>query len=425
MSTLDDLRTTLDRHASGLPDDHLPERTGEVRARVRGVRRRRRAGAAGAVAAVLALVGGLVLGLDGVDRSADRELAGATAPASLRSLGYTYAFHRGVEGAGSASVTLPAADRPRLVSWATSGSDRVTVDGPYDRHDAVSGDFADFQLVPEGQPATVEVSGAAVGTVGLAVYELTDQAPPGVTVDGITYRDEVGDQRLVGAVVGRAGETEASRRLTIVPGNLRVKYLCGGVSGRIWVHLRVAGREQGALGGSGACDRSVLDPGASGTYTNLRLTQLGAVGDRVTLTVRLRQGSGGRAAAVEDPDARVGFGIYRPGEGVRVGGGRQDAVVEDGGHVYREILARDVRARRTELHGLPARSRLRFALTYASDGVRGVTVRHGGRRMQEGGSSRGGTMGVLSRGLGRDAVLTFRADDPSDHLGLTVYEQVD
>jgi len=122
MSTLDDLRTTLDRHASGLPDDHLPERTGEVRARVRGVRRRRRAGAAGAVAAVLALVGGLVLGLDGVDRSADRELAGATAPASLRSLGYTYAFHRGVEGAGSASVTLPAADRPRLVSWATSVS---------------------------------------------------------------------------------------------------------------------------------------------------------------------------------------------------------------------------------------------------------------------------------------------------------------
>ncbi len=45
--------------------------------------------------------------------------------------------------------------------------------------------------------------------------------------------------------------------------------------------------------------------------------------------------------------------------------------------------------------------------------------------MQEGGSSRGGTMGVPSRGLGRDAVLTFRADDPSDRLGLTVYEQVD
>jgi hypothetical protein len=425
MSTLDDLRTTLDRHAAGLPDDHLPDRTGEVRARVRGVRRRRRAGAAGAVAAVLAVVGGLVLGPDAVDRSADRELAGATAPASLRSLGYTYAFDRGVEGAGSASVKLPAADRPRLVSWATSGSDRVSVDGPYDRHDAVSGDFADFQLVPGGRAATVKVSGDAVGTVGLAVYELTDQAPPGVTVDGITFRDEVGDQRLVGAVVGRAGETEVSRRLTIVPGNLRVKYLCGGVSGRIWVHLRVAGREDGALGGSGACDGSVLDPGASGTYSNVRLTEFGAVGDTVRVTVQLRRGSVRRAAPVEGADARVGFGLYRPGQGVRVGGGRQDAVVEDGGHVYREILARDVRDRRTEIHGLPARSRVRFALTYASAGIRETTVRHGGRSIQEGGGSRGGTVGVLSRGLGGDAVLTFRADDPSDHLGLTVYEQVD
>jgi hypothetical protein len=425
MSTLDDLRTTLDRHASGLPDDHLSVRTGAVRERVRVVRRRRRAGVAGALAVVLATVGGVVLGLGGGDRPGDRELAGSTAPATLQSLGYTYSFERGVEGSGSATVRLAASDRPRLVSWATSGRDRVLVDGPYDRHDAVSGDFADFQLVPEGDPATVKVTVDGVGTVGLAVYELTDAAPPGVTVDGITYRDQVGDQRLVGAAIGRAGETTTSTRVQIVPGHVRVKYLCGAASGNVYVHLEIAGEEQGALGGSGACDRSALDPGASGTFTNLRLTEFGAVGDTVPVTVRLTVGDRARAFPVDDPDARVGFGLYRSGQRVRVAGGLQDVVVEEGGHTYQELVAQDVRTRSTEISGLPARRRLLFSLTYASNGIRSVVVRHGGRTMRDGGTSRGATMGILSRGLGGAAVVTFRADDPSDHVGLTVYEQVD
>ena len=60
MSTLDDLRGTLDRHAAELTDHDVHTRPGAVRQRVRVVRRRR-AGAGGLAAAVV--VAGLVGGL--------------------------------------------------------------------------------------------------------------------------------------------------------------------------------------------------------------------------------------------------------------------------------------------------------------------------------------------------------------------------
>lgn len=60
MSTIDDLRGTLDRHAAELTDHDVHARPGAVRQRIRGVRRRR-AGAGGLAAAVVltGLVGGL------------------------------------------------------------------------------------------------------------------------------------------------------------------------------------------------------------------------------------------------------------------------------------------------------------------------------------------------------------------------------
>ena len=58
MSTMDDLRSTLDRHASELTDHDLHVRPVAVRERIRVVRRRRR-GAAGGVAA--AVVGAMAL----------------------------------------------------------------------------------------------------------------------------------------------------------------------------------------------------------------------------------------------------------------------------------------------------------------------------------------------------------------------------
>jgi hypothetical protein len=426
MSTLDDLRTTLDRHASGLPDDHLPDRSGAVRERVRVVRRRRKAGAAGTLAVVLAVVGGAVLGLHGADRPADRELAGATAPATLRSLGYTYAFDRGVEGAGSATVRLPASDRPRLVSWATSGRDRVTVTGPYgERYDSLAGDFGDFQLVPEGDAVRVTVAGDGVGEVGLAVYEPTDAAPPGVTVDGTTYRDEVGDQRLVGAAIGRSGENRVSGPVRVVAGRLRAKIMCSGFDGTAWVHLEIAGRPAGTLGGRGACQRAQDDPGAEGTYTVSRLTDYAATGDTVDVSVTVTTRQAATSAPVTGDDLRVGVGLYRPGARVRVGGQRLDRIVEDAGHTYRVLAAVDARTRSTEVTGLPPRGRLVFAVTYASDGLRGVRLRHGGHVLELGSSSRGGTVSQASRGLGSRAVLEFGGDNPSDHLGLTVYGRVD
>jgi len=72
MNTLDDLRTSLDRHASGLADPDLHARPVAVRERVRTVRRRRHVAATAAAAVVVAaLVGGGISLLPG-DASAPR-----------------------------------------------------------------------------------------------------------------------------------------------------------------------------------------------------------------------------------------------------------------------------------------------------------------------------------------------------------------
>ena len=66
MNTLDDLRTSLDRHASGLADRDVSARPGAVRERVRVVRRRRAAAVGLSAAAVVgALVGGGIALLPG------------------------------------------------------------------------------------------------------------------------------------------------------------------------------------------------------------------------------------------------------------------------------------------------------------------------------------------------------------------------
>jgi hypothetical protein len=77
MSTTDDLRSTLDRHASELTDHDLHVRPVAVRERIRVVRRRRRATVAGVAAAVVAAVA-LTVSLPGGRQVpvADRTLAG-------------------------------------------------------------------------------------------------------------------------------------------------------------------------------------------------------------------------------------------------------------------------------------------------------------------------------------------------------------
>ena len=75
----------------------------------------------------------------------------------------------------------------------------------------------------------------------LAVYELTDAAPAGYTVDGITFRDRVGSDRLLAARIGSPGENELTFDLEIPDGRLRADTLCAGAPDRTWVHIAIGG----------------------------------------------------------------------------------------------------------------------------------------------------------------------------------------
>ena len=131
MNTLDDLRSTLDRHASGLPDAALVDRAAAVRGRVRVVRRRRQAGVGGVAAAVVAAVA-LTTSLGGRPAPvADRTLAGHVAPLTDALARLHLHVHAGAAGRRDrpAATSRPPSARS-CSTWATSGpDDRVTLRG--------------------------------------------------------------------------------------------------------------------------------------------------------------------------------------------------------------------------------------------------------------------------------------------------------
>ncbi len=330
MTSIDELRSTLTSHTDHLPQVDTASRLTAVHGRIAGVRRRRRAAVAGGAAAVLAVVAGVALlptsDSDSGPLPADRRSVGERAPAELTALGYTYALDIAVEGTeGMARLDLDAEESPRLVTWATSGDDqRVdvrTVDGPATSYDV--GDFTDHVLVPPGEPVKVRVDrlDPAAGDVGLAVYAITDDAPPGVTVDGITFRRTVADRTLVDAVIGRPGRAELELEVSPPAGLQGYADLCVGAPEGSWLSVE--------LGGEGGFETSctgtsTFDPGGSVATTM-------AAADEGPIRLRLTQGPDG--PLVEDPDVRLGIGLYQvPPGGDRVAGQRPALVVEEAGH---------------------------------------------------------------------------------------------
>ena len=339
MTGIDELRSTLDAHATDLPQVDVATRAASVHHRVAVVRRRRRAAVVGGAAAVLAVAAGVSLlpGGDSGPQPADRRVAGEPAPAELDSLGYTYAFDNAVEGTdGKARLDLAAVDGARLVTWATSGDDqRVRVralDGQPLAYDV--GDFGDYVLVPPGEPATVVVDRVdpAGGEVGLAVYAVTDDVPPGVTDDGITYRRTVADRTLVDAVIGRPGQAEIELEVAAPGGLLGYADLCVGAPRGAWLDLDL-GREGGFE--TSCTGASTFDPGQAMTTTR-------ATPGEGTIRLRLTQGPDG--PLVDDPGVRLGIGLYQvPPGGERAAGQRAPLVVEEAGHRWE--LSRVVESR--------------------------------------------------------------------------------
>jgi len=343
MST--ELRTLLDEHSNDIQDLPAVERLAAVRGRVRVVRRRRQAGLAGAAAAVVAVVGAAVfLPSDGLDPAAQRELAGHTAPETFDSLGYTYAFVKGVEGDGKAVLDLPESDQPMLVSWASSsGSGGLRVPGDLDGDggspDTIAMGDADFGGFEYLDP---QVSGKIVATgdgeVAVAVYTRTDATPPGVSKDGVTFRDDRGGDSLLQAVIGDEGQSELTAQIAMPDRFLVMRKFCYGVPQGYQTNISVNGQ----VSSFGDCDDSKpLDgSGSAMTFSGGVPDGHGSQvepGDPVQIRMWLTRDNGDEEdpspVAVEAPGVHLGLGLYEEAPAVAtVGTWHLPAVWEQDGH---------------------------------------------------------------------------------------------
>jgi len=324
MTSIDELRRTLETHASDVGESDVVSRAAGVHHRVDVVRRRRRAAGAAGAAAVVAVAAALLPDSGGPE-PASRIVVGVEAPSRMMSLDYTYAFDRAVEGDGATAVVkLEASDAPRLVSWATAGNnDEVRVNRRgFEPLTVGAADFTDFVLVHPGEPDRVAVT-AVEGEVGLAVYELTDAAPEGVTDDGITFREQVEDRTLVDAEVGELGESDISLPVSMPSGGVAFATFC--VGGPEDARFRVGvGEEHVEL----SCDdASAFDPGLN----SFELDRSPAGNARVRAWVV--DGSG---RAIDDPGLQLGVGVYRiTPDQRRVAGQPVPELIEEDGHRWR------------------------------------------------------------------------------------------
>lgn len=424
----DELRETLSRHAD-FEDAGLTARAEAVAGRVQVVRRRRRAGVAVVAAVVLAVVA-ITTALPGRapgPQPADRTLIGIEAPAVLTSLGYTYAFAHGVEGEGTAAADLGRSDRPRLVSWATSGGGEVTVTpGNLRSHTSHVGDFSDFHLVPPGDAGRFKI--AAEGRdVAVVVYTLTDDVPPGVTRDGITFREIIGSDRLLGATIGEPGASEMTVDVAQPPADeIRIRNLCVGAPRGVWFHLTLNGRS--ALMGSCDEDATAYDPGGQGSRFTTRIRSGTPFEARVWVT----RGEDPEEVLAdgEIPGLRLGAGFYAPDpdETQRLFGFTIDDVVEHDGHRWGDpevTTASDGRPLVRELAG-PDRYLVKAGVRSRGEGRAQIRLDVDGRQvdaMQLDGETRTMLGGVDGVGTVRVSATGPGAADAE--LGIVVYTRLD
>jgi hypothetical protein len=329
MNGLDDLRDTLERHADAVLDDRALDRHTDVHLRVRSVRRRRRGVVAGVVAAALVVAGVLTLLPGGADDRPEpaHQVVGVPAPDELTALGYRHTFTTSVEGEdGRAVVKLEGSPKPRLVAWATSTDDqrvRVQFDvEPPLAYDVP--DFGDWVEIPAGLTARVTVR-TEEGNPGLAVYTRTSDRPAGITKDGVTFRETVEGQPVLGATIGDPGEADVTVDPSRYASALDLRFFCSGGPEDTYVHLALGDNE--VTSGEG-CDAIVQnDPAlANSTVVPLRADE--------DDSVRLYVTRGPDGPPINDPDLRIGLGVYAAAEPPGTKASRFPRYVEEGGHLW-------------------------------------------------------------------------------------------
>jgi hypothetical protein len=322
-----ELREALESHAT-FEDTAALVRLGDVKRRVRVVRRRRRAAIAGAAAAVVLAGSGVAVLLPG-HGSADRQFAGMTAPATMTSLGYTYTFDRMVEGDGKAIFT-DNIEGPFLVSWADAGKGPITVIDPdsADSSHVSDGDFKDFLTVSGNQERSVRVTGR--DRVAIAVYRLSGH-PEGVTKDGVTFRQQTPNATLLKAGFNESGAQSVAFDVVAPDAPVRVVESC--LSPRKAKFEILVDGEQVV---SGDCNASTFDPIGAGfsEWDDMPTAREGSAkaGQSVHIEMRLL----GNA----DPESSFGLGVYAADQARTTVAGRElDDVIEQAGHTWRLLAS--------------------------------------------------------------------------------------
>lgn len=346
----DELRAMLQEHGDEVTDAGVHQRLDSVRGRVRQVRRRRTAGVVGVVAAAaVGLVGVVVPGTldqDSGPAEAPTRLAGHEVPRTEVAAGYTYEYVRGVEAEaakGPLRLRLPASDEPRLVMWAGSAGSghtlRLDVLGSEGGLVRPVGDFEDYQLLwPHTAHRLVlaQDDAEADDRLALAVFELSDQRPAGVTRNGITYRERILDDTLLDAVIGDPGEATVKTRVTLPAGELRLSATCFGREVGLGTGYEVVvSVEDRDLWGASCSEHSQIDQGSDGSTVTNELRRRGfAPGDVVEVRARLEH-MDAEDVPVEDTDAVVGIGAYKEGgDTLRVAGWDLPERIEHEGHEW-------------------------------------------------------------------------------------------
>lgn len=431
------LSDVLDQHSHDIHDLPAGERLASVRQRVRRTRQRRRAVVAGGAAAAVAVVAVALVLPDGDSRpdpAASRtDLAGHDAPASFTSLGSTYAFDRAeTDDDGSLSISLGDSDTPRLIAWATSDG-RADLRAPGlvltpDSSAKITGvpaTFGSFEYVaPGADVGKVTVSTPdGDGDVAIAVYELSELAP-GVTSDGLVYRDEVAGQPLLDAAWGAEGETTLTLEVPATGRAMTLEADCWGVPDA-WIDIAVGG----AFTSSGQCSTDTpLLSGEQGQQIPRR-----APGTTVRVEVRMTSGPDSDVA-LSAPAAHLGAALYeKAGSAEAIGDFPLAPILEEGGHTWQLASAATADPGLTQVRGQVVVADTPKLIVFVGAGLGRGSLRAGidgeeaGSRLIVDASS--GASGSITAQLWRGSHpvgLRFTGEpEPDQVLGFATYERLD
>jgi hypothetical protein len=270
MTTLNDLRVTLDEHAEGLHDTDLHARPVAVRARVR-VARRRRAGAVAAAAIVVLVAAVAVTGALHGPRTVEPagRVVGVDVPSSIDVLGFPYDLE---STESDSSVKLDGGATERAVSLVGhdlgSGSATLFSDGTAVAR--VRGDeqvAAAYPVGVGGVDLTVHLDGTPDGAeAGLAIYAATGQLATGVDNGHAVFRSSVAGNRLITAAFADPGSPEVSLGFRGRLDRTSLAAHCVTSDDHLWLNVTVDGTR--FMGGSCATD-SGADAGTT-SYTSDR-----------------------------------------------------------------------------------------------------------------------------------------------------------